>query len=111
VTALAATEFVGGFAVMCYDIPLNSLKAIIIPGHLRSRVSGAYSSINYGVRPLGALLGGALGEWIGIRPTLLVAAVGGLFAAAWLVGSPILALRDLSTLETPSGQAEPVSAS
>ena len=99
VAALAGTGFVGGFAIMCYDVPLNSLQAMIIPDTMRSRVSGAFSSINYGVRPLGAVLGGLLGEWIGLRPTLVVAAIGGMFAAAWLIGSPILALRDLSALE------------
>jgi len=96
---LVATEFVGGFAIMCYDIPLNSLQAMVIPEHMRSRVSGAFSSINYGIRPLGAVLGGMLGERIGLRETLLVAAVGGVFAAGWLIRSPIIGLRDLSSLD------------
>lgn len=99
VGALAATEFVGGFAVMCFDVPLNSLQAMVIPGQLRSRVSGAFSSINYGIRPLGAVVGGLLAEWIGIRPTLIISAVGGMFAIAWLIPSPILGLRDLSSLD------------
>src|SRR4051794_26216913 len=32
-----------------------------IPDQLRSRVAGAYRTVNYGVRPLGAVLGGLLG--------------------------------------------------
>lgn len=110
VGALAAAEFVGGFSIMCFDVPLNSLQAMVIPDFMRSRVAGAFSSINYGVRPLGAVLGGLLGEWIGIRPTLIISAAGGVFAIGWLIGSPILGLRDLSSLDVlPEHAAAPPS--
>jgi len=98
-SALAAAQFVGGFAVMCYDIPNNSLQAAVTDDRLRSRVSGAYSSINYGIRPLGAVVGGFLGSWIGVRPTLLISAAGGLFAVLWLIRSPVLRTRDLDGLQ------------
>lgn len=99
--ALAAAEFVGAFAVMCFDVPNNSLQAAVTHDHMRSRVSGAYSSINYGIRPLGAIVGGLLGTWIGVRETLLVSAVGGLLAVLWLVGSPNLSTRRLDGLQPP----------
>lgn len=99
--ALAAGMFVATFAVMCYDIPNNSLQAAVTHDHMRSRVSGAYSSINYGIRPLGAIVGGLLGTWIGVRATLLVSAAGGLFAVLWLIGSPNLRTRRLDGLEPP----------
>jgi len=63
---LAAAEFVGAFAVMCFDVPLNALQASVTDEQMRSRVSGAFSSINYGIRPLGAVLGGLLGTWLEI---------------------------------------------
>ena len=100
-TALAAAEFVGAFAVMCFDIPNNSLQAAVTHDYMRSRVSGAYSTINYGVRPLGAVVGGLLGTWIGVRATLLVSAAGGLLAVLWLVGSPNIRTRELDGLEPP----------
>lgn len=99
--ALAAAEFIGAFAVMCFDVPLNSLQAAVIHEHMRSRVAGAFSSINYGVRPLGAVIGGLLGTWIGVRETLLISATGGLLAVLWLLHSPILTTRDLEGLEPP----------
>jgi len=100
-TALAAAEFVGAFAVMCFDIPNNSLQASVTHDHMRSRVSGAYSSINYGIRPLGAVVGGFLGTWVGVRETLLVSAAGGLLAVLWLIGSPNIRTRELDGLEPP----------
>lgn len=99
--ALAAAEFVGAFAVMCFDVPLNALQAAVTDEQMRSRVSGAFSSINYGIRPLGAVVGGLLGTWVGVRETLLVSAVGGLIAVIWLLRSPIIHVRSLGGLEPP----------
>jgi MFS family permease len=99
--ALAAGMFVATFAVMCFDIPNNSMQAAVTHDHMRSRVSGAFSSINYGIRPLGAIVGGFLGTWIGVRETLLVSAAGGLLSVLWLIGSPNLRTRELDGLEPP----------
>ena len=43
---------------------------------------------------LGALLGGGLGETIGLRPTLLLAALGEILSILWLLLSPIRSLHD-----------------
>jgi predicted MFS family arabinose efflux permease len=102
---LGLVEFVGGLGVMWLDVPLNALQTAVIPDEVRSRVAGAFSSVNYGVRPLGAVLGGFLGEWIGVAPTLVVAAAGGALAVLWLVGSPIGRTR---TIEELDGVAEAV---
>ena len=100
-TALAGAEFVGAFAVMCFDIPLNALQAAVIHDRMRSRVAGAFSSINYGVRPLGAVVGGLLGTWLGVRETLLISSAGGLLAVLWLIRSPIIHVRGLEGLHPP----------
>ena len=99
--ALAGTEFIAGFAVMCFDIPNNALQAAVTDDGMRSRVSGARSTINYGVRPLGAVIGGLLGTWLGVRETLLISSAGGLLAVLWLIGSPILGTRQVEGLKPP----------
>jgi predicted MFS family arabinose efflux permease len=43
--------------------------------------------------PLGALVGGLLGEWLGLRTTLFLAAGGELLAVVWLLFSPVRTLR------------------
>jgi hypothetical protein len=80
---------------MMLDISLGSIFAAVIPDRLRSRVAGAYTTVNYGVRPLGALAGGGLGSWIGLRPTLWIATAGALAGVLWLLPSPVLGLRTL----------------
>ena len=98
---LAIGEFISSFAVMCYDIPLVSLQAKVIHDPMRSRVSGAFTTVNYGIRPLGAVIGGLLGSWIGTRETLIVAAIGGALSVLWLIGSPIVRTRSIDDVEPP----------
>ena len=69
--------------------------AAVTMDDMRSRVAGVFGTINYGARPVGAVIGGLLGSAIGVRPTLVVAAVGGVLACLWLLRSPIPALRTL----------------
>ncbi len=96
--ALALAEFFSGLGVMWFDINMNSVMATVIPHHLRARVSGAFSAVNYGVRPIGALTGGALSAVIGLQATLWVAAVGGSLCVLWLIGNPVLRARSLDDL-------------
>jgi MFS family permease len=92
---LGIAEFGSGLGVMILDISLGALFAALVPDRLRSRVSGAYMLVNYGVRPLGALVGGGLGAAIGLRPTLWIATAGAVAGVAWLVPSPVPRLRGL----------------
>jgi len=94
-TLLFLAEALSGLGVMVLDISAGALMAALIPHQLRARVAGAFRTVNYGVRPLGALLGGALGSAIGVRSTLWVATVGAVLGILWLVGSPIVGLRTL----------------
>ena len=96
-----AAEFVFAFAVMCFVIPLGAVQASVTEQGMRSRVSGAFLSINFGVRPIGAVLGGLLGSWLGPRETLLIAGIGGMLSVLWLIGSPILRTRSIEGLLPP----------
>lgn len=92
---LFLAEFGSGLGVMILDISGNAIFAAVVPDRLRARVSGAYLVVNYGVRPLGALFGGALGSAIGVRSTLWVATAGAVVGFLWLLPSPLPRLREL----------------
>ncbi|MET8162583.1 MFS transporter [Sphaerisporangium sp. NPDC005289] len=95
--ALALAGFVSGVGVMLFDVNLNSLQAHVIPDGMRSRVAGAFSTINYGLRPVGAVLGGVLATLVDLRVTLLIGAVGGALSMLWLLPSPIPRVRSLTS--------------
>jgi MFS family permease len=99
---LALAEFFSGLGVMWFDVNLNSVMSTVIPDHLRARVSGAFSAVNYGIRPLGALTGGVLSSWIGLTATLWVGAGGGALCVLWLVGNPVLSADSLDDLAPES---------
>jgi MFS family permease len=92
---LFAAEFLSGLGVMILDIAAGAIFAAQIPEQLRARVSGAYGFVNNGIRPLGSLAGGALGAWIGLRPTLWIATLGALLGVLWLLPSPLPRLKEL----------------
>jgi len=96
---LFAAEFLSGFGVMILDIVGGSIKTALIPDRLRARVAGAYMVVNYGVRPVGALVGGALGTWIGLRTTLWIGSAAAIAGVLWLLPSPLMRMRDLPEVE------------
>jgi len=102
---LFLAEFGSGLGVMLLDISSLAIKSALVPDRLRARVTGAYMVVNYGVRPLGALLGGVLASVIGVQTTLWIAVVGGMLGFLWLLPSPIPKMRELPATEEPDEPA------
>lgn len=99
---LAAVQFVSAAGVMLFDVNLNSVQTAVIPDQMRSRVTGVFGTINYGVRPVGAALGGFLADRIGIGPVIVIAAIGGSLAFLWLLRTPVLNVRRVDDLQATS---------
>jgi len=106
---LMAAEFFSGFGVMVLDISVGAIFSAVIPDHLRSRVSGAFQAVNYGTRPLGALAGGFLGTVIGLRPTLWIAAIGGMTGFLLLLPTQVPRFRMPSDPRQEYERAAPAS--
>jgi len=84
-----ATQLLGDIPIAIYLINEVSLRQSIIPDRLLGRANASIEFVSQGMAPLGALAGGVLGETIGVRPTLLVAAIGIALASLWIFLSPI----------------------
>ncbi|HEY2696392.1 MAG TPA: MFS transporter [Pseudonocardiaceae bacterium] len=91
---LFLAEFGSGFGVMMLDVAGGTIQLAVTPDRLRARVTGAYRMVNYGTRPIGALLGGLLGSALGLRPTLWIAVAGAMCAVVWLLPSAIPRMRE-----------------
>lgn len=92
---LLAAEFLSSLGVMILDIGVGSLQTAATPVSRLSLVKGAQRTVNYGVRPIGALLGGMLGELIGVHAALWIGAVGAVAGVLFVVFSPVPHLREL----------------
>ena len=92
---LFTTEFIAGLGIQILDINVGAVLAARTPDAIRARSGGAFRFINYGIRPVGAFIGGLLGGVIGVRETLFVVTVAASVGVLWLIGSPIPGLRDL----------------
>lgn len=89
---LVLAQLGDGFFV-AYDINLVSLRQEIVAERLLGRVNATMRSIGLAAALVGALLGGALGEWLDVRPVLFAGALGTLAAAVGLAFSPVRGLR------------------
>jgi len=72
---------------------------------LRGRVNGTMLFLMWGAMPIGALLGGALGEVIGVPATMAVAAGGIQLAVGWIALSPVRLVRARPTRGADQGVA------
>lgn len=94
VALLMASQICFGLGLTIFQVGQVSLRQSITPEHLLGRMSATLNFAVAGLIPLGALLGGFAGEWIGLRPTLILAASGELLAVIWLLFSPVRSLRE-----------------
>lgn len=92
---LLAAAFLSALGVMILDIAVGSLQTAATPVSRLSLVKGAQRTVNYGVRPVGALLGGVLGEQLGLHAALWIGAVGAVAGVIFLVFSPVPRMREL----------------
>ncbi len=90
----AVGSFLVGLGVIVFNINQVTYRQRACPDHLLGRVIASMRFAVWGVFPLGALAGGALGTIVGTRPTLWIAAAGMTAAACWLLASPFRALAD-----------------
>lgn len=112
VALLIGTEVTFAIGLTIFNIGQVSLRQAITPDRLQGRTNGTFSFLVGGTVPLGGLLGGALGQAVGPRSTLVAAAIGEMLAVLWLVLSPLWALREppAEVDEGPIDTGEPTTA-
>ncbi|MFB9689320.1 MFS transporter [Amycolatopsis plumensis] len=88
---------VAGFGIIVYNVASVSYRQAICPDRLLGRMNASARFVVWGTIPLGGLLGGALGEGLGLRGAMWVAVIGEAAAVLWVVCSPLRHMRDLPT--------------
>jgi MFS family permease len=86
--------FLIGFSAVVYNVNQVSFRQRLCPDRLLGRMNATMRFVVWGVLPIGALIGGVLGSFAGVRPTLWIGAVGEAVAGIWLLTSPMRTMRD-----------------
>lgn len=68
---LAVSGSLGG----AFNVVFGSIRQRIVPNHLLGRVMASFRVISWGALPLGALLGGIIGQTLGLTAVFIAAAV------------------------------------
>jgi MFS family permease len=103
----AAGIFVSGVGIVVYNVTQVSFRQALTPDHLLGRMNATIRFMVFGTMPLGGLLGGVLGEWLGVGTALLVVALAQCAAFLPVFLSP---LRTMRTLPTHPDMPEPAQA-
>ncbi len=89
----AAGHFLVGFGPMLWLICQTTVRQLVTPSPLMGRVNATVQTAIYGVRPLGALVGGAVAAQAGLTAALL------LVAAAFALSTLVILLSPLARLQ------------
>jgi predicted MFS family arabinose efflux permease len=89
----AAGFFLFGAGPILWTITTTTLRQAVTPNALLGRVSAVILTATYGARPVGALIGAALADRIGLDACLWVSTAGFLVQFAVLFTSPVARLQ------------------
>ncbi|WP_341995782.1 MFS transporter [Microbacterium sp. LWH7-1.2] len=103
---LVIQGFIMSFTILLYNITQVTFRQRITPPRLLGRMNASIRFVVWGVMPIGALLAGALGTWIGTVPTLWIAATGELLACLFVVIGPFWRMRELPDAHAEHADAE-----
>ncbi|HLX48817.1 MAG TPA: MFS transporter [Streptosporangiaceae bacterium] len=93
VAMLAAAQIFIGMSGPIAQVGMGSLRMVLTPNEMQGRVVATFRGLSLGLAPVGALFGGLLAEAVGLRPTLIVFAVGVLVPIFVMLFSPIPGTR------------------
>jgi MFS family permease len=104
---LIGSQVVSDPAATVYQINEVSLRQSVVAERLQGRVNATLRLVGLGCTTAGALAGGLLAEAVGVRPTLVAGAAGGLLAALLLARSPVWSFRHLDPTDSAvSGEVD-----
>lgn len=95
VLILGLTTAVGAVAFTAANVQQWTLRQVLAPESLVARVTAAYRFAVQGAGVLGAAVGGYLAGLIGVRPALVIYALGGALVPLLGLATPLRGLKEL----------------
>lgn len=95
VLILMLANFIISIGVIVYNINQVSFRQALVPLRLQGRMNASMRWLVWGTIPLGGFLGGILGKYVGLRPAIEIAVLGGILSFLWVFFSPIRLTRKM----------------
>lgn len=99
--AAAIGTGIAWFGSVIYNITQVSFRQLLTPPPLLGRMNASMRFLVWGTMPVGGVIGGLLGQYIGVRPALWIAATGQVLAFLPTFLSPLRTMRELPTVPEP----------
>ena len=96
---IALAGFTMGGSGTIYNINQVSLRQALTPAAMAGRMNATMRWFVWGTMPIGSLLGGIIGEQLGLRSAILIGGVGASLAFIPLLFGPVWAIRTMPTQE------------
>lgn len=93
---LLVSRSLSGLGLTSAGINQTSLRQSVTPADMQGRVGAGFAFSTSGIRPVGMVLGGFLGQTIGLRPTMMAGVFAVLLIALALLASPVRTVRTLA---------------
>ncbi|MGC4192977.1 MAG: MFS transporter [Thermomicrobiales bacterium] len=88
VIMLVIAQFAFGVGLIIFKVNRATVRQALVPMGLQGRATATMRVASASLIPIGALAGGIAGAGLGLRETLVLAALGELGAVAWLLRTP-----------------------
>jgi MFS family permease len=86
---------VASFTNVIYNVTQVSLRQTITPERIQGRMNAVMRFLVWGTIPLGNLIGGALGTWVGLKETLIIGGIGSCLPFLAVLFSPVRSIREM----------------
>ncbi len=100
--AVGAAFALSGAFIMMWNVVTVTLRQRIVPDRLLGRINASYRLLAWGSQPIGALLGGLIGEFVSLQAVFLAASA---VSLVLLLGNRVLTEEALVEAER-RGEAE-----
>ena len=99
VILVALVGFTMGGGGTIYNINQVSLRQALTPAAMAGRMNATMRWFVWGTIPIGSLIGGIIGETLGLRAAILIGGVGASFAFIPLLFGPVWGIKEMPTQE------------
>jgi MFS family permease len=99
VILVALVGFTMGGGGTIYNINQVSLRQALTPAAMAGRMNATMRWFVWGTIPIGSLIGGIIGETLGLRAAILVGGVGATLAFIPLLFGPVWRIKEMPTTE------------